>query len=163
MATATAVRTADADRRELEFDTLDEAVAEAERLASGSYRTTGNHTFGQILEHLARTHDMTTGKMEAPSPPWYMRLMITVMKPLIVKDQPLKPGFKLPTKAEAIFWPDQDFDVQEALTHLKDSVENYKQNGPLEKHPMFGTLTREQNDRMNCRHCALHLGFVHPD
>ena len=106
---------------------------------------------------------MTTGKMEAPSPPWYMRLMITIMKPLMVKDQPLKPGFKLPAKAESVFWPNQEFDVQEALAHLKDSVENYKKNGPLEKHPMFGTLTREQNDRMNCRHCELHLSFVHPE
>ena len=47
-------------RRELSFTTLDEAVADATRLASGTVRTTGNHSFGQILEHLARTHDMAT-------------------------------------------------------------------------------------------------------
>ena len=72
-------------------------------------------------------------------------------------------GFKLPQKAEAVFWPDQDFDVQEALTHFKESVEHYKSQGPLPKHPMFGKLTRKENDRLNCSHCALHLSFVHPD
>ena len=151
-----------AERRELNFKSLDEVVEEAERLAAGEVKTTGNHSFGQILEHLARTHDMCTGKLEAPKPPWFMRLMIPFMKPMILKDEPLKAGFKLPPKGEAFFWPDQEFDVQEALTHLKESVDNYKKNGPLPKHPMFGAMTREQNDSMNCRHADLHLSFVHP-
>ena len=150
------------ERRNLTFSNLDEVVADAEKLASGNVRTTGNHSFGQILEHLARTHDMTTGKMEAPSPPFFIKMMMPIMKHFLLNEKPLKPGFKLPPKAESVFWPDQEFDVQEALAHLKDSVENYKRNGPMPKHPMFGKLSREQNDRLNCRHCELHLSFVHP-
>ena len=150
------------ERRELNFSSLDEVVAEAERLAGGDVRTTGNHSFGQILKHLAITHDMTTGRITAPRPPWYIKLMMPIMKRFIVNDKPLKPGFKLPPKAEAAFWPDQEFDVNDALTHLRDSVEYYKANGPLPKHPMFGSLSRADNDLMNCRHAALHLGFVHP-
>jgi len=98
------------ERRELSFATLNEAVAEAERLADGEVRTTGNHSFGQILEHLARTHDMATGKVEAPRPPLFIRLMMPFIKSSIIKD--VKPGFKLPAKAEAFFWPDQEFEVQ---------------------------------------------------
>ncbi len=152
----------DPERRELRFSNLDEVVADAEQLASGDVRTTGNHTFGQILEHLARTHDMTTGRLEAPRPPWFMRLMIPLMKPMLINDKPVKPGFKLPAKAEGVFWPDQEFEVSEALAHLKESVEHYKSHGPMPKHPMFGNLTRQQNDSLNCRHAALHLSFVHP-
>lgn len=148
------------ERRELSFNNLDEAVAEAERLASGQVRTTGNHSFGQILEHLARTHDMSTGKIVGPRPPLFMRLMMPIMKNMIIKD--VKPGFKLPAKAEAFFWPDQEFDVGQALTHLKESVENYKTAGPLDKHPVFGKLSREKNLELNCKHCAMHLSFVHP-
>ncbi|MCA9218582.1 MAG: DUF1569 domain-containing protein [Planctomycetales bacterium] len=150
------------ERRELSFKNLDEVVAEAERLADGEVRTTGNHSFGQILEHLAITHDMTTGRIKAPAPPWYMRLFIMIMKPVLIKDRPIKPGFKLPADAERVFWPNREFAVNEALSHLKESVEHYKSKGPLPKHPMFGNLSREQNDRMNCRHAELHLGFVHP-
>jgi len=46
--------------------------------------------------------------------------------------------------------------------HLKQSVENYKANGPLEVHPVFGRVSREQNLELNCGHCAMHLSFVHP-
>ena len=152
----------DPERRDLRFSNLDEVIADAEQLASGEVRTTGNHTFGQILEHLARTHDMTTGRLEAPSPPWFMRLLIPLMKPMLINDKPVKPGFKLPAKAEGVFWPDQEFEVNEALAHLKESVEHYKSQGPMPKHPMFGKLTRQQNDSLNCRHAALHLSFVHP-
>ncbi len=149
-------------RRDLQFNNLDEVVAEAERLASGEVSTTGQHSFGQILEHLARSQDMTTGKLTVPSPPWYMRLMIPLMKPMLINDKPLKPGFKLPQKSEAVFWPNQEFDVATALAHLKESIAHYKTQGPLPKHPMFGSLTRQQNDQLNCRHAALHLSFVHP-
>lgn len=148
------------EHRSLVFSSLDEAVAEAERLASVNVRTTGKHSFGQILEHLARTHDMATGKVEAPRPSLFVRMMMPFMKSMIIKD--VKPGFNLPSKAEAFFWPDQDFEVSQALAHLKESVENYKTNGPLEKHPVFGRLSREKNLELNCKHCAMHLGFVHP-
>lgn len=150
------------ERRELHFKNLDEVVAEAERLASGPVRTTGRHSFGQILVHLARTHDMTTGKLQVPRPPWYMRLMIPLMKPMLLNDKPLKPGFNLPKKSEQVFWPDQEFEVTTALVHLKESIAHYQTQGPMPVHPMFGSITRQQNDQLNCRHAALHLSFVHP-
>ena len=147
------------ERRELSFKSLDEAVADAERLMEGKVRTTGNHSFGQILEHLARTHDMATGRIVAPRPPWFMRMMMPLLKHMIL-NSPVKPGFKLPKAAEAFFWPDEPIDIRQAFTHLKESVEYYKTKGPLEVHPVFGKVTREQNDRLNCGHCAMHLSFV---
>lgn len=140
------------EHRKLSFQSLDQAVAEAGRLAGGEVRTTGKHSFGQILEHLARTHDMATGKLVGPKPPFYVRLMMPLLKSMIIKD--VKPGYKLPSKAEAFFWPDQEFDVADALQHLRESVENFKTNGPLEKHPVFGKLSPEQTLELNCKHCA---------
>ncbi len=151
-----------AERRPLVFNDLNEILAEAERLASGPVRTTGNHSFGQILEHLARTHDMATGKLPAPSPPWFLRLLIPLLKPMLLRNKPLSPGFKLPQKAETAFWPKQEFEVAAALAHLRDSVVFYNTHGPTPKHPMFGTITRQQNEQLQCRHAALHLSFVHP-
>ena len=128
-------------RRELRFQTLDEAVADATQLANGQVRTTGNHSFGQILEHLARTHDMATGLLPGPKMPFFMRLMMPFVKKSIIKN--VKPGFKLPPTAEAFFWPDQEFDVQESLAHLKRSVECFNTEGPLPTHPVFGKLTKD--------------------
>ena len=68
------------ERRDLRFQNLDEVLAEVERLASGEVRTTGNHTFGQILNHLALGHDVAAGRAQAPPPPFFMRLMMPLMK-----------------------------------------------------------------------------------
>lgn len=152
----------EAERRELEFKDLDDVVADVEKLAKGDVKTTGNHTFTEIVEHLALTHDMTTGKLEGPKPPWFMKLLMPFMKGMILKDQPVKPGFKLPANAEAFFWPKKEQTLQDAIEHLRQSVERYKTQGPLAKHPMFGAITKEQNLSLNLRHAALHLGFVHP-
>ena len=149
------------ERRELAFQNLDEAVVEAERLASGEVRTTGKHSFGQILNHLALSQDVATGRVVAPTPPLFLRLMMPLMKLYVINAIPMKPGDNLPANAESFFWPDKEFDVQSALRHLKESTEYYKANGPLDRHPFFGKLTREQCDQLNCRHAALHLSFVH--
>lgn len=149
------------ERRDLTFHSLDEAIADAEKLATGEVRTTGKHSFGQILEHLALTHDMSCGKIVGPRPPWYMRMMMPLVRRMITKG-PVKPGFKLPADAEAFFWPAHDVAVQAALQHLRESVENYQSTGPLAVHPVFGKLSAQQVTDLNCKHCAMHLSFVHP-
>ena len=148
------------ERRELSFASLDEVVAEAERLAGGEVRTTGNYSFGQILEHLARTHDMATGKLDAPPTPLFIRLMMPFVRSSLIKN--VKPGFKLSPDAQAFFWPDQEVEVQTALAHLKESVERFNTVGPLPKHPIFGKISTEQATELNRNHCAMHLSFVHP-
>ena len=152
----------DSDRRELNFTSLDEVMAEAERLASGDVRTVGNHTFGEILNHLALSQDSSSGRLVPPRPPFMMRLMMPLIKRMVIGSKPLKPGIKLPPKAESFFWPNEDISAKEGLARLKDSTDYYKANGPVEVHPVFGKLTREESDQLNCRHAALHLGFVHP-
>ncbi len=151
-----------AERRELSFQNLDEVLAEVKRLASGEVRTTGNHTFGQILNHLALSHDVAAGRVQAPSPPFFMKLLMPLMKRMVINSKPLKPGVKLPAKGEAFFWPDNDFDVPSAVEYFKQSVDFYKANGPLENHPFFGRISKAECDELNCRHAALHLSFVHP-
>ena len=149
------------ERRELKFSSLDEVVAEVERLANGEVHTTGNHSFPEIVRHLALTHDMVTGKVEGPTPPWYLKLIVGLFKSRILSDKPLSPGIKLPANAESFFWPSSEVSLDDAIVHLKESVANYTANGALPKHPMFGTVSAEQNLSMNLRHAALHLSFVH--
>ena len=144
------------ERRELRFHNLDEVLADVERLASGEVRTTGNHTFGQILNHLALSQDVSTGRVHPPPPPFFMKLMMPLMKRMVIN------SVKLPAKGEAFFWPEEDFDVPAAVEYFKESVDFYKANGPLEKHPFFGKLSKADCDELNCRHAALHLSFVHP-
>ena len=89
------------ERRELSFASLNDVVAEAERLASGEVRTTGNHSFGQILEHLARTHDLTTGKLEGPRPPHFCSITNAVNK--IVAYQKCKTRLQAASESRSLF------------------------------------------------------------
>lgn len=150
------------ERRELKFQSLDEVLQEVETLAAGKVRTTGNHSFGQILNHLALSQDVSAGRVQPPPPPFFMKLMMPLMKRMIINSKPLKPGVKLPAKGEAFFWPNKEFDVPASLEYFKDSVDYYKSNGPLDVHPFFGKITSAECDELNCRHAALHLSFVHP-
>ncbi|QDV52134.1 DUF1569 domain-containing protein [Gimesia fumaroli] len=150
------------ERRKLEFRNLDEILAEVEKLASEDVRTTGNHTFGEILNHLALSLDVATGRVQGPPPPLFMRLIMPLMKRMVINSKPLKPGIKLPAKGEAFFWPDKEFDVPATVDYFKEAVNYYKVNGPIEKHPFFGKISKADCDELNCRHAALHLSFVHP-
>ena len=112
------------DCRELEFSNWEEVLAEVDRLAAGEVRTTGSHSFASIVRHLALANDMVTGKIEAPKPPLMMRLLMPFIRSSILNG-PVKPGFKLPNKAEAFFWPDEPVEVADAVAHFKESIENY--------------------------------------
>jgi len=155
------VNVSESERRELHFDTLEDMLAEATKLAAGDVYTTGNHSFGQILEHLARSFEMCSGKLTPPKLPFMFRLMSPLIRLSVLNKKPLQPGINLEPEAEFIFWPSNDTDVQQALSHLKDAVAEYKKR-VLSQHPIFGKLTREQNDLLNRKHAALHLSFVHP-
>lgn len=150
------------ERRELKFQSLDEVIAEAEQLSEGKTRVSGNHTFGQILNHLALSQDVSTGRVTAPPPPFFMKLIMPLMRRMVINSKPLKPGIKLPAKGETFFWPDKEISVAEGIAYLKESTEHYKSGGPLSQHPFFGKLSQAEADELNCRHAALHLSFVHP-
>jgi hypothetical protein len=149
------------ERRELEFDNLDQVLADMETLASGNVRTTGSFSFGQIVEHLARTLDVVTGQLQSPQVPLPMRVMARMMRPFILS-RPMRPGFKLPSKAQSVLWPSEDIQPDQAIQHFREALRRYQAMEPLPKHPFFGNMTRAQHDQLQCGHCAMHLGFVHP-
>lgn len=149
-------------RRELVFDDQDMVLADVRQLATGEVQVAGSHSFAEIVRHLALTNNMVTGKTPSPPPlPWYMRLMMPFMRSSILNG-PVKPGFKLPVKMEAFFWPDDPVEIGEAVAQLAASIENYKATGPLDVHPVFGRATKEQVDRLTLKHAAMHLSFVRP-
>ena len=148
--------------RSLHFDRLEEAVAEVDRLAGSQVETTGNYTFGQILEHLARTFDIVSGHKELSfKPNLVMRTFARSMLSKILNGPP-QPGFELPAAAQGEFWPESDVPIEEALKHFHEAFARYQATQPLPKHLFFGKMSQEQHDQLQCRHCELHLGFVKP-
>ena len=149
-------------RREISFASLDEVVSDIEALANSECVTTGDHSFGRIVQHLATTNEMVIGNIIPPKLPWYMRMAMPVIKSGILNN-PVKPGFNLPNKAmQDFFWSQSEVDLQEAIENFRSSVKAYKEKGPLPVHPIFGKATREQVDKLILSHAAMHLSFAHP-
>lgn len=150
------------NHRAISISNQDDIVAEVERLAGQEISTSGTHSFPKIVRHLAITNDVMTGKLEPPKPPWFVRMILIPLMKSSILNKPAKSGFKLPNDAEQFFWPAEEPQLQQAIADLKESAENYKKNGPLPVHPVFGKATKEQIDNLAFSHAAMHLGFVHP-
>ena len=147
-------------RRKLRFETLDEIVVEAERLAKMPIRLLGNWSYGQILEHMATAIDhYYTGIPVKPS--WFMR---KIMMPLFKNHfltKGLPAGIQLPKEAHALL-PDPT-EIQPALEHLKQSINHLKEESPKIPSPFFGDMAPQEWVALALRHAELHLSFVVPD
>ncbi|EMI55794.1 DUF1569 domain-containing protein [Rhodopirellula sallentina] len=147
------------NHRSLHFDTLNDAMAEAERLAATDVVTTGSYSFGQILDHLGRTLRMATGDIDPPKVPLLLKLFGPLVRGRIIKG-PAKPGFKLPSVLQDYFWSQDDIPVDSALSDLKSAHQRFAGMQEVPRNPMFGKLSHEQTEQLQCRHFELHLGFV---
>ena len=149
-------------RREISFSNWEEVISDIETLARSDHETTGSHSFGNIVQHLATTNEMIVGNISPPKLPWFMRMAMPFLKNGIL-NKPVEPGFSLPNKSmQEFFWSQTEVDLKEAIENFRTSVEAYKAKGPLPVHPVFGKASKEQIDKVTLSHASMHLSFVHP-
>jgi hypothetical protein len=147
--------------RSLRFESLEEIVVECERLAACECATTGDWTFAQILDHLARAYDMAIDGIDGRAP-WIIRAVVKVKlwtDPGFFFERRMRAGFRLPKSAVKLLPPD-DVEVAAALEHLRRSIARFQTEAKRSSHPVLGTLTNEQWTKLHQRHAELHLGFV---
>ena len=87
-------------RRTLEFDTLDDVLADAEILTAKHATTVGNWTLGQIFQHLANTMNLSIDGSDFRAP-WYFRLIGPLILRSILK-KGMSPGYQLSAPAGAL-------------------------------------------------------------
>jgi hypothetical protein len=145
-------------RRSLSFRSLDEVMSEVEGLMAG-HETVGAWSLGQICEHLAlvmrRVVDLPAS---APSDP-------SKWVPASKRDAVLDSGV-LPEGIPGLpeIMPSRSIDAREGADLLRTAIAHYKASptGPVIPHRVFGPLSREQWNRLQCVHCAHHLSFAVP-
>lgn len=148
-------------RRKVQYANYDDLLADAEKLAAGSYRTLGNWSFGQILNHLAIAIDIM---IDGPAPFRFPAPLQWVAKKLMLKKmmtEPMKPGFKLPKKASALL-PDE-MPIDEAIARFRTAVARTKTETKRAEHGGFGTIERQEWDEFQLRHCEMHMSLVVPE
>lgn len=146
-------------RRTLRYNTFDELLADAERLAASDTRTLGNWSLGQILQHLAKSLDMMIDgpPFLLPAP---LRLFMRVFMKKKMLSATLSPGFKLPKRAGR-YLPGSTT-TEEGLRLLRAAVQRVKGTAQRGPHPAFGKMGPGEWDEFQLRHCEMHMSFVVP-
>ncbi len=146
-------------RRTLRFHELSDILDDVRMLRAGEYRTVGQWSFAQILEHLANGVNFSFDGYGFRAP-WILRTFAPLLKNRFLT-KPMSAGFKLPKSASAML-PRDDTGVDEAAEALETAIARFATEVPSHPHPVFGMLTKEEYVLLHLRHSELHLSFVVP-
>lgn len=154
------------NRRKLHFESISEAVAEAERLVQadreGRLTRLGNWSVGQMLGHLATWADFALDgyppEVRVPAP---LRWMARLFRGYILRNG-LTPGVrvgKIPGGTLGV----EPLAAEEGLAQFCSAMKRLETTAPTVPNPFFGKMTHEQWIALNLRHAELHMSFLTPD
>jgi hypothetical protein len=153
-----------AGRRNLRFESLDQALAEVDRLAAaeraGRLRHVGNWTLGQALGHLATWSEYAYTGVPL-KPPFFIRWYLRLRKQKFLYG-PMGAGVKIPGVKGGTLGT-EPMPLEEALGRFRRVTERLKTDPPIAPNVIFGQLTHEEEIALNLRHAELHLGFFLPE
>ena len=145
-------------RRTLEFDTLDDVLADAEILTARQASTVGNWTLGQIFQHLANAMNLAIDGSDYRAS-WFLRLIGPLILRSILK-KGMSAGFKLSAPAAHLLIPEDDPGTEAGLESLREAITRMKTDDHREPHLAFGKMSREKWEKLHLRHAELHLSFA---
>ena len=152
-------------RRKLRFGTIDDALAEAERLVAaereGRLARAGTWSLGKTLGHLATWADFAfdgyPAEVVAPLP---VRVIARAMKSRIL-DRGMMSGVKIGRLPGGTLGLDE-MSAEAGLERFRAALRRLAASPPTADNPVFGKLTHAQWIQLNLRHAELHLGFQAP-
>lgn len=151
------------ERRQLKFDTLEDAVRDAENLLAAGYTKVGNWTLGQITGHLANWLSYTMDGF--PKMPLALRPVMRIMRNTIGREQLRKVlatgdfGERGPTIPQSV--PSTKLIDAECVAKFRALVARLMNHtGPIHPSPLSGALTKDDAARLHTLHAAHHLSFA---
>jgi len=149
------------NRRSLHFNSVDELLAEAIRLAEaerdGHLKQLGNWTLGQACGHLAGWMNYAFDGYPM-RPPWIVRFIGTTFLKKHVLRKPMRPGTWIPKIKDGTLATDL-IPTDQALVSLSHACDRLRTQAPIAPNPIFGPLTHDEWIALNLRHGELHLSF----
>jgi hypothetical protein len=149
------------ERRQLHFTSLDDILADVDHLAQAAeVRALGNWSAGQIFQHLAVAFNCSIDgfPFHLPAP---VRFLFRLFLKRVVLNKPMSAGFRLPQKAAKQLVP-SPIGQEEGLQNLRQAIRRLQAEEKRAPNPVVGKLTREEWDKLHCRHAELHLSFLVP-
>ena len=156
--------TKSSDRRSLQFNTIDDLLAEADRIVAaekaGTLRQSGNWTAGQAFGHLAAWMNYAYDGYPFKTP-WPIRLILkTQVRKYLRNGMPA--GVRIP-KVKNGTYATEVLSTEEGAAQLRRALTRLASDEPAtHDSPAFGKASDEDRIALNLRHAELHLGFLHP-
>jgi hypothetical protein len=153
-------------RRKLKFNSLQDAIADAQHLARQGYSQTGQWNLAQILGHCSDWLQFpVTGYPKSPFPInallWSMK--VTMGKRMLRKifNEESFPAAQ-PTNPTTVKTADQRTDAQAIADFIKAVGAFDAHSGPWFSSPLFGQMTKTEHLNLQLIHLAHHLSFLLP-
>lgn len=152
-----------APHRALQFRSLDEALAEVNRLVAaeraGRLTCDANWTLGQTLGHLAFWINCPyDGYPPELNPPWFIRVLLRMRKKQFLAGK-LPRGVRIP-KIPGGTLGIEPLSTDEGLARFQKAAARLKAAPPQAPNIVLGPLTHEEWIKMHLGHAALHLGYM---
>jgi hypothetical protein len=153
-----------AGRRILRFESIDEVMADVERLAeaerAGRLGHLGNWTLGQTLGHLAcwAEYSYTGTPMKVP---FFIKWILRSRKQKFLY-RPMRAGVRIPAVKGGTL-ATEPTSLEEGLGQMRRVMERLNAEAPTKPHAIFGPLSHDEWKASHLRHAELHLGFLVPE
>lgn len=154
------------DRRRLRFNTIDECIAEIDRIVAadsrGTLRRLGNWSPGQVFGHVAAWIEYGwDGYPPIKKPPFLVRWLVPIMARRFAR-RGLPAGFRIPGVRGGTHGI-EELETSVGAERLKKALVRLKSREEAIHHSVaMGPLTMDERIQLNLRHAELHLSFLVP-
>jgi len=146
-------------RRDLQFHTFGEVLADLDLLRQGGYDRAGSWDLAQICDHLTYFIEASLDGYTLRVP-WLLKVLFGrwVLRRILTQKK-MKAGVRTPQKP----LPAPGRDEAAAVARLKRVIGRLESHsGELHDSPFFGHLTPGQWRELHLIHCSHHLSFLVP-
>lgn len=149
--------------RRLRFQSIDEALAEIERIAhadqAGTLVAHGKWTPGEILSHVAAWIEYGYVGYPMKRPPWFIRWLLRLQLKKYLRGG-MSRGVRIPGAKEGTYGMEK-MATQAAAERLQRAFQRLQAGEPARfDSPAFGQMSHEDRIQLNLRHAELHLGWL---
>ena len=146
--------------RVLDLRSIDEVIAELDRLQASGYQREGNWSLGQICRHLSIFVQGSMDGFNGPRLPWYVRVMAPLFVWWMRKKRRMPTGVRVP----AAYAPGDHADDAGEVALLKGLLRRFElHQGPLHPSPFGGGIEPDECLDIHLIHCSHHLSFLQPN
>jgi hypothetical protein len=148
-------------RREVRYETLDDAVADMNELAAlerdNKLEQLGNWSLGQAIGHVATWAEFAFEPNPLPSPPWFVRMLMPLLRSRFL-NKGMPAGVAIPG-VEGGTIGTEPMPTFAAIERFTAVAERLKREAPTQPSPAFGMMSKSDGTKLQLRHAELHMSF----